>query len=169
MLQRSRIIWVFAGLAVVTVVGVGCLSSYVANIRAEKDKRELGRIVSSVESSISEDKVIEYVEKGDYSKIEFSTIEEFVNSLQSLIRVDGADKFYQSKLYDSGSKELVKLFETESGNVSVAVTEEGVLVYCKFKGIDEEDMGKILELSEDSEYSCKEINDGFVLERSIVA
>ena len=169
MLQRSRIVGVFAGLAVVTVVGVGCLSSYVANIRAEKDKRELGRIVSSVESSISEDKVIEYVEKGDYSKIEFSTIEEFVNSLQSLIRVDGADKFYQSKLYDSGSKELVNLFETESGNVSVAVTEEGVLEYCKFKGIDEEDMGKILELSEDSEYSCKEINDGFVLERSIVA
>ena len=172
MLPKNRLVGVFAGLAVVTVVGVGCLSSYVLHLadeRSEKDRKELSRIVSSVEKLSVEDTVIEYKEKGNYKHIEFDSIEGFVNSLQSLVRVQGADRFYQSKLYDSGSKDLIKLFETESGNVSVAVSEDGVLEYCKFKGLSSEVASKIVDLVEDSSYSCKEINDGFILEPSNVA
>lgn len=172
MLPGNKLIKVFAGLAVVTAVGVGCLSSYVvrlADVKSDKDKKDLNRIVSAVDKVSVEDLVVEFTEKGDYSCIEFASIEDFVNSLQSLVRVSGADKFYQSRLYDSGSKDLIKLFETESGNVSVAVSDSGVLEYCKFKGIDDGVASKILSLVKDSTYSCKEINDGFILEISNVA
>lgn len=172
MLPKNRLVGVVAGLAVVTVVGVGCLSNYVlhlANDHSEKDRKDLSRIVSSIEKVTVEDMMVEYTDKGSYETIEFDSIEDFVNSLQSLVRVEGADRFFQSKLYDSRSKDLIKLFETESGNVSVAVSEKGILEYCKFKGLSEEVAEKIMSLIEDSSYSCKEINDGFILEPSSVA
>ena len=167
--DKERIVGVFVGFALVTAVGMGCVSNYVLhNIdRESKDKKDLSKIVSVVDRNIKEDEIVEYVEKGNYSSISFKNITEFVNSLQSTVRVEGADVFRLSKLYDSSDKELVSVYETDNGNVSVFVDSNGTLESCKFIGLNEEQVSKIKDLSSNTEYKYKEIKDGFVLEQEV--
>lgn len=169
---RNRVTGVFIGFALVTVVGVGCISNYVQSIKSElvrTSKRDVDKIVATVNESVVEDNKIEYLEKGNYSKLCFDSVDDFVQSLQSTVRVSGADTFYQSSLYDSDDKELIKVYETDSGNVSVAVSGDGTVECCKFKGINYMDSKKIRSLLEGTGYNYKVTGDGFILESASVA
>lgn len=169
---RNRVTGVFIGFALVTVVGVGCISNYVQSIKSElvrTSKRDVDNIVATVNESVVEDNKIEYLEKGNYSKLCFDSVDDFVQSLQSTVRVSGADTFYQSSLYDSDDKELIKVYETDSGNVSVAVSGDGTVECCKFKGINSMDSKKIQSLLEGTGYNYKVTGDGFILESASVA
>lgn len=169
---RNRISGVFVGLALVSAVGFGCVSNYVQTLKHELSKssrRDMDRIVAMVDENVIEDNKIEYVEKGDYLKLCFDSANEFVQSLQSIVRVEGADTFYQSSLYDADDKELIKVYETDTGNVSVAVSEDGTVECCKFKGISSDDTIKIRNNLEGTGYNYKVTGDGFILESSSVA
>lgn len=169
---KNRLTGVFVGFALVTVVGVGCITNYVQTIKDElvkTSKRDVDRIIASVNDSIIEDNKIEYLEKGNYSKLCFNSVNDFVQSLQSTVRVSGADTFYQSSLYDADDKELIKVYETDSGNVSVAVSSDGTVECCKFRGVTPKESKKIQSLLEGTGYSYKVTGDGFILESSNVA
>ena len=166
----KRIIGVLTGALVVTAVSLGYTSVNSlteANAQAVEDRKSIERIIEA--AAIAEEGTdygrVEYVEKGDYEALDFTDVNEFLNSLQSLIRVDGADILYEYRVYDSSDQELMSLYESDNGNVSVAVDPDGIIEYCMFKNQDEATLDRITGLAEGSEYRIKLVNDGFILEQ----
>lgn len=165
----KRIVGVLSGALAITLVTLG-YSSVNALSRAEsqsiQDKEAINRIIDStaIAENCSDFDKVEYTEKGDYSKLVFSDVDEFLNSLQSLVRVQGADTLYEQRVYDSSDKDMVSLYESKDENVVVAVNPEGKIEYCMFKNLDSSTQDEIKRLSTGSEYKYKVVNGGFILE-----
>lgn len=165
----KRIIGVLGGALAISVITLGYSTVHAltrAESQAVEDRETINRILESTvvaENGSDFDKV-EYVEKGDYSELVFSDVDEFLNSLQSLVRVDGADVLYEQRVYDKSEENMVSLYESENENVVVAVNPEGKIEYCMFKNLDSSTQDEIKRLSEGSEYKFKVVNSGFILE-----
>lgn len=165
----KKLVGVLSGALAITVVSLGVSSvSALSNAKekAEEDRVAINRILEEV-ADVTEGgglERVEYLEKGDYTELSFVGVDEFLNSLQSLVRVDGADILYEQRVYDTSEKSMISLYESEDEGVMVAVNAEGVIEYCMFKGIDEEKEESIKRLSEGSDYKFKAVNDGFILE-----
>lgn len=161
-----------SGALAITVISLGCSSVYAlseAKEKAAEDRETIHRILENT-ATISEGTdydIVEYVEKGDYSGLEFTDVDEFLNSLQSLVRVDGADILYEQRVYDVSEEKMVSLYKSESENVVVAVNSDGDIEYCMFKDLDVEKEEDIKRLSQDSEYRFKVVNNGFILEPDV--
>lgn len=168
----KRIVGMLSGALAITVISLGCSSVYAlseAKEKAAEDRKTINRILENT-ATISEGMdydIVEYVEKGDYSGLEFTDVDEFLNSLQSLVRVDGADILYEQRVYDVSEEKMVSLYKSESENVVVAVNSDGDIEYCMFKDLDAEKEEDIKRLSQDSEYRFKVVNNGFILEPDV--
>lgn len=165
----KRIIGVLSGALAISMITLGYSSVHAlseASSQAIEDRETINRILDTtvvLENGSDFDRV-EYVEKGNYSNLVFDDVDEFLNSLQSLVRLEGADILYEQRVYDSSEERMISLYESEDKNLVVAVNPEGKIECCMFKNLDSETQEKVKDLSEGSEYKFKLVNSGFILE-----
>lgn len=104
-----------------------------------------------------------------YNFLDFSSVESFLTSLNSIVKDEEIDILYENRLYDSDLEDIISLYESKDGTLEVAVNKSNQsIMYCKFKGVSKERKSEILEaLPDNSEYKYKAVSNGFILEPSL--
>lgn len=157
------------GLALVFSFGVGCVFNYlfgVPDFSILKSKRDLVKITRNIKNNIADDVFVEANKIKTYNKVIFNNIDDFVNSLQSVVNISGADKFIQNNLFDCGSGILFKIYENNSKTIQVIVDDAGRVKSCKFINIIKDEEKRLKELSYILGYSVKYVTDGIIMEEN---
>lgn len=166
-MTNKNLVKAFGGLAAVTILGLGVTTVYSLNIEDSSEYSESSN--ANVAYAYTTDSVkVDEALLHQYDSLDFSSVDSFLTSLNSMVKDEEIDILYENRLYDSEVDDIISLYESEDGTLEVAVDKSNQsIMYCKFKGVSEERESEILgALPKDSEYKYKAISDGFILEPS---
>ena len=170
----GKILGTVAGLFAISSLSLSAVDS--ANdlkiLEEDSEYRDsaLERIVEKTSGmfSGSDYSMVVYRKGKQYFSLDFSNIDSFLCSLQSLVGIDGANTLYERRVYDSCDEILISIFEGKNGNVSVSVDFDGWISCCIFKNLKEGVKEKIVKYSKGTGYYVKDIKGGISLEPRVV-
>lgn len=163
---------ILSGLLAVSILGVTCASigcMKYSRYEAEKDKEEINKIINKINTSTFNEESIHFKKAVDCSNISFSSAKDFLNTIQSLVRIENADILYKSSVYDKSEDMLIDMYESADEHVSIVLNSNGKVESCRLVGIPEYQLSLIKSLVQENNIRIKEISNGLLLENSNVA
>lgn len=160
--SKKGIVGVVAGVTLVSAICVNMVSDTIFCKESElnEDKGYLARILNTVKERVDVKDL-----KTKHKQLDFSSVNMLLTSIQGIEGLEDVGSLREFKLLVDGNS--ISIFESENRKLSVSVN-DGVIGYCKFRGISRECARVVRERSSDSNYRLKEINNGFILEPSSV-
>lgn len=164
---------VITGFAVATIICAGYVSDHVLGSSLERSLQDakllLKLIGNSYEVSSLERESVVYDSTKTYINLSFDSVEDFINSLQSLVNVSGADCLYKVSLGNPEYDKLLNVYSSVDGKVRVITdSSTGIIRNVNLLGLSELQELAIKDLmnsyTNTSGYRFGIISDGILLE-----
>lgn len=152
------------GFAVVSLVGVGylssCLSVWVNDITSDP---ALDQSIREIRHVNVEDNFVYCNSKR--SKLSLNSIQDFVDSL-FVCKISNADSLREVKMYDIEDESDFSIYESKDGRIEATVLTTGEVLCCKMRFMREDEIAALKSMMYGTNYSIKDISNGVMLERN---
>ena len=154
------------GFAVVSLVGVGylssCLSVFVNDITSDPS---LDQGIREIRHVNVEDNFVYCNRNSKRSKISLNSIQDFVDSL-FVCKISNADSLKEVKMYDIENENDFSIYESKDGRIEATVLNTGEVLCCKMRFMREHEISALKSMMYGTNYSIKDISNGVMLERN---